>query len=447
MTDTAGTGRTIGIGIAGLVGALLFTGCALLGVREQREALQNFARIRGQVRLDVPSDTPIVVVLGRASADNAVDPETGRRTGNIIDHFPLEHAGTFAFAVTPGTFRLAAFADENHNLSYDPGEPALVNQPDFTLGPGEVRDDIELVIHHDFSLDRRYDILAMQARTPKDQENFSLGRFTVRGQVVDLDDPKFGEANGELGMWKFVDFLFDVGPGVYFLEKYDPNKIPVLFVHGISGYPQQFETLIDHLDRKRFQPWFYFYPSGIHLDAIANHLNDVVSGLQMQYGFDELAVVAHSMGGLVSRAFILKYQETTGRSDIQLFVAISSPWGGSEAAANVKDAPENLIVYSWLDMNPTSDFLTGLFYQPPDYTQPRLLPKQVPFHMVFGFKRKEDSFGPSGDTVLTVKSETRIEAVEAAKSILPLDYTHVGILKADETVKRLNHILDDRFGG
>lgn len=448
MAETIFGRRAAAAGAAGaaLLGVLLVSGCALLGVRGQREALQSFARIRGTVTLDVPSDSPLVVVLGRAADDpKAIDPETGRRTGNVIDHFRLEHAGTFAFAVMPGTFRLAAFADENRNLIYDPGEPALAGQPDFTLSPGEKRDDFELVIHHDVHLDERYDIVDMQARAPKDQENFSLGRFTVKGEVVDLDDPKFGEANGKLGMWKFVDFLYDVGPGVYFLEEYDPNKIPVLFVHGISGYPQQFSTLIAKLDRKHFQPWFYFYPSGIHLDGIANHLTDVMTDLQLRYGFDELAVVAHSMGGLVSRAFILKYQETTGRPDIRLFVAISSPWGGSESASHIGDAPKDLVVYSWLDMNPSSDFLKGLFYQPPDYLRPRPLPPQTPFYMMFGYKRKESSFGPSGDGVLTTKSETRLEAVEAAKSILPLDYDHVAILHSPEAVKRLNAILAKRF--
>ncbi len=445
MTETTFRRRAAAAG-ATLLGVLLVSGCALLGVREQREALQNFARIRGTVTLDVPSDSPLVVVLGRTSDDpKAIDPETGRRAGNVIDHFRLEHAGAFAFAVMPGTFRLAAFVDENRNLIYDPGEPALAGQPDFTLSSGEKRDDVELVIHHDVHLDKTYDILKMQARAPKDQENFSLGRFTVKGKVVDLDDPKFGEANGKLGMWKFVDFLFDVGPGVYFLEEYDPNKIPVLFVHGISGYPQQFSTLIAKLDRKRFQPWFYFYPSGIHLDSIANHLTDVMTDLQLRYGFDEVAVVAHSMGGLVSRAFILKYQETTRRPDIRLFVAISSPWGGSESASNIGDAPKDLVVYSWLDMNPSSDFLKGLFYQPPDYLRPRPLPPQTPFYMMFGYKRKESSFGPSGDGVLTTKSETRLEAVEAAKSILPLDYDHVDILHSPEAVKRLNAILAERF--
>jgi hypothetical protein len=87
----------------------------------------------------------------------------------------------------------------------------------------------------------------------------------------------------------------------------------------------------------------------------------------------------------------------------------------------------------------------GLFYAPPDYQRVHPLPEQTHFHMMFGFKCKENSFGPSGDGVLSVKSETRIEAAEAAESILPLDYNHVDIVHSPEAVERLNLILGNHF--
>ncbi|HEX5068416.1 MAG TPA: hypothetical protein VFY49_20005 [Myxococcota bacterium] len=419
---------------------VLAPGCALLGVRGQREQVAQMGRIRGTVRVEPAEESVLVVVLVRPQADPTAEPQ-------IIDHFVLQRAGTFAFAVAPGTYRLAAFADRKDNLVYDPGEPALVGQASFELAAGQMLDGVELVIPRDASLDQKIDIRALQARTPKDQENFSLGRFTVRGQVVDLADPKFGEPNGLMGMWRFVDFIFEVGPGVYFLEKYDPKKIPVLYVHGISGYPQQFTELIGALDREHFQPWFYFYPSGFHLEGIGNHLAGVIGELQAQLGFDEFAVVAHSMGGLVSRSFILKHYRQTGRDDIPLFVAISSPWGGSEGAENVGRAPNGITVFSWLDMSPSSDFLRGLFHQAPDYQRPRSLPDHTAFHMIFGFNRRSRSWGPSGDRVLSVASMARPEAVAAARSILPLNDTHVGILKDETAIARVNGLLAEVFEG
>ena len=378
-----------------LVTVFCAPGCALLGVKEQREAFQRLARIRGHVRTELPSKNPVIVLLARTTgAPEEIDPDTGRRPVKLIDHFPLARSGRFAFGAKPGTFRIAAFEDRNSNLIYDPGEPVLAGLPDFEVASGGTLDDVELVIPHDFSL----------------------------------------------------DFLFEIGAGIYFLEEYDRNKIPVLFVHGISGFPQEFSTLMETIDRDRFQPWFYFYPSGIHLDGISNHLTDIVTHLQSKHGFDEMAVVAHSMGGLVARSFLLKYWERTQRRDIQVFVAISSPWGGSESTAGIENLPENLVVYSLYDMSPTSEFVKGLFRQPPDFQRARSLPGHTKFHMMYGFKRDERSFGPSGDRVLTLKSMTRIEAIEEADyRALPLDYGHVDILQSGEAANRLNAILGESF--
>jgi pimeloyl-ACP methyl ester carboxylesterase len=412
------------------------TGCVLLDVKSQRQALHRLARIRGEARIEPPSQSPIVVLLTRASDSSAE---------RVIDHYLLEEAGAFVFLVSPGSFQLAAFADSNQNGAYDPGEPALSEQAPFQLGPGETLGQLELVIPRDSRLRDPSAIPAIQSRTPSGQESFSLGRFTVQGDVVALDEPRFGAASGKLGMWRFADFLFEVGPGIYFLEEYDPDRIPVLFVHGIKGYPQEFSTLIQGLDRRRFQAWFYFYPSGIHLDLIANHLTETLVRIRDQTGFDEIALVAHSMGGLVSRAAVLRYSARAARREVRLFVALSSPWGGSEPAEKIDRAPREIMVDSWFDMRPSSDFLKSLFYQPSDPARARALPEHVAFHMLFGFKRRTRSFGPSGDGVLSLASMARSEAVAEARSVLPVDCDHVGILHHPQASSRLAAVLDEVF--
>jgi pimeloyl-ACP methyl ester carboxylesterase len=421
-------------------------GCALLEVKAQRQSFHGLARIRGEAVLSPPAESPIVVVLTRASeASGEAGSAKGESPGRVVDHYRLEEAGAFAFLVSPGEFRLAAFADSNHNRVHDPGEPVLPEQTPFRVGAGERRDSLALVIPGE-SLARSADVLpAIKSRTEDGQEDFSLGRFTVQGEVVALDDPRFGAASGKLGMWRFADFLFEIGPGIYFLEEHDPDRIPVLFVHGISGYPQSFSALIAGLDRDRFQPWFYFYPSGIHLDQIASHLTETLIAVRSQTGFDELAVVAHSMGGLVARAAILQHATRARGGEIRVFVALSTPWGGSEAAERIDRAPRSYMVDSWLDMRPNSDFLRSLFYQDPDRAHARRLPEPVEFHMLFGFARRTRSFGPSGDGVLSLASMARDEAVSEARSILPLDSDHVGILHHPRASGRLAAILEEAF--
>src|SRR6185369_8572966 len=181
------------------------------------------------------------------------------------------------------------------------------------------------------------------------------------GEVVNLDDTRFSDANAKLGLWQPAEFVFKIGAGVYFLEKYDPDKIPVLFVHGVTGHPANFTYLAEHLDRKHFQPWFAYYPSGVGLDDAGRVLVRWLSVLQAEYGFSKIVLVAHSMGGLVTRAAVNHVFEDPNAKRlvrIEALVTISTPWGGHAAAEGGMNAP--VVVPSWKDMVPGSKFLTAL---------------------------------------------------------------------------------------
>ena len=74
------------------------------------------------------------------------------------------------------------------------------------------------------------------------------------GQITTLDVKIFARENGSTGYWKPLTFLRDFGIGVYLLEPYDPDKIPVLFVHGAVGTPAGWKKLVATMDRTKFQP-------------------------------------------------------------------------------------------------------------------------------------------------------------------------------------------------
>ena len=46
--------------------------------------------------------------------------------------------------------------------------------------------------------------------------------------------------------------------------------------------PVVFAPLIEKLDRRRFQPWFYYYPSGARLARVGEHLDQTLAKLQEQ---------------------------------------------------------------------------------------------------------------------------------------------------------------------
>ena len=66
----------------------------------------------------------------------------------------------------------------------------------------------------------------LAVRSHEDQTFVSLDQVAVEGEVVDLADPIFGETSGKLGFLDVYEFAWKLGPGVYFLEPYDPERSP-----------------------------------------------------------------------------------------------------------------------------------------------------------------------------------------------------------------------------
>ena len=101
--------------------------------------------------------------------------------------------------------------------------------------------------------------------------------------------------------------------GVYMLEPYQPHKIPVLMVHGLWSTPITWMEMFNDLRaspelRDHYQFWFYMYPSGQpfwHSAAqLRTDLADLRATLDPQGqapALDQMVLVGHSMGGLVSK--------------------------------------------------------------------------------------------------------------------------------------------------
>jgi pimeloyl-ACP methyl ester carboxylesterase len=427
-----------------LVLAALPTGCATLrdalGFEKQARRARQLARIEGRVDTEAPAEGPLVVVLARPGETES-EPLVG------VDTFVRSNPGTFAFAVTPGRYNLGAYEDRNQSGHLDPGERTLWNRsaPLLEVGPGQVVKK-DLVLARDATtppeVKEPIDVFGLVSRTPQEQLRFSLWAWSAQGEICpDLRDERFGRQAGRRGLWQVMDFLNEGLAGVYFLAPYDPDRVPVLFVHGIGGSPQELLPLIEALDQERFQPWFYFYPSGFSLDRIADHLATLLTRLEVKHGFEELAIVAYSMGGLVSRGAILEYTEEKGRDDVRLFVTLATPWGGAVGAGGAADAPI-VLPPSFHDMNPSSAYLRSLFYD--DEGRVRRLPDEVAFHLLLGFRMKSRS-KIANDGTVSVASQARLEAQEQAASVRAFDAGHAEILSNPEVIARVNRLLDERF--
>jgi pimeloyl-ACP methyl ester carboxylesterase len=101
--------------------------------------------------------------------------------------------------------------------------------------------------------------------------------------------------------------------GIYMFEPYQPNKIPVLLIHGIWSSPLTWAPLINDLQadptiRERYQFWAYLYPSADPYLVTAADLRGRLKMLKAELdphgqdpALDDLVVVGHSMGGLVAK--------------------------------------------------------------------------------------------------------------------------------------------------
>jgi hypothetical protein len=101
--------------------------------------------------------------------------------------------------------------------------------------------------------------------------------------------------------------------GLYMLEPYQPGKIPVLMVHGLWSSPITWMEMFNDLRgspeiRDRYQFWFYLYPTGQPFwYSAAQMRRDLAEARQIidpqhrQAALDQMVLVGHSMGGLLSR--------------------------------------------------------------------------------------------------------------------------------------------------
>ena len=405
--------------VALLVMATL-AGCLFRKLREDVTRLNAVALIGGKVTCAAEEQGPIVVVL-----TTTAPPVT------VVDFFVLAGSGAYFFAVPHGAYRIVAFVDRNRDFVYEPAdEPAAYYgaPTDIHVDPGQKIAGLDMHIGPDpgVRLNSPIDVSQLGKSRGRGLPDIELGT------VVTMDDPRFSDENAHLGLWQPVEFLFQVGAGFYFLEEFDPNKMPVLFVHGAGGQPGNFRYLIEHLDRTRFQPWLYYYPSGLDIDAVAEAGGRWLTVLGVRYEVQRLAVVAHSMGGLVARAAINRAVAATGGRRLAVFVSISTPWNGHAAAGpGAEHAP--VVIPMWRDIAPGSPFLVDLFRTP--------LPRQCPYYLLFSYSGHSAFVSGANDGTVALSSELALPAQLAATKVYGFDENHDSILTSAETSATLNALL------
>lgn len=395
---------------------LALASCSILGLREQVGKLEAQGVIAARV---TPLPQPGVTTWVAALTEDA----SGRR--ETIGLQQVRPDGLAAIQLLADrTYDLAAFTDRNGNRRYDPGEPcAKLRQVRPLPLAGTSGRSVPLALTLRAG---RADAPSVSIEVPPENKVLGRGLDLAVGEVAALDDPRFAAEAGGSGLWKSFDFLAENKIGLYFTEPYDPKRVPVVFVYGIGGSPQDWKWMLEHFPRQHHQLWFFHYPSGMRLERVGDTLAGTLGLAASRHGFRECHIVAHSMGGLVSRAAINELAARHPELRVPRFVSVSTPWGGHSAAeAGVRHMKKP--VPSWIDMNPGSEFLTQIYLLP--------LPSGTRHTLVYGRKSSRLPW-MKGDNDGTVEVASQIDprATAGAVQVTELPYEHVEILSQPKTL-------------
>ena len=135
-------------------------------------------------------------------------------------------------------------------------------------------------------------------------------QLSLTDAIFDEEGPHQSGQSGPSASGEKVSQLF-------FPNRYDPTKVPVVFVHGITSDPSVWKNSINELFaepelRRRYQPACFIYPTKLPIPASAARLRELLQRSRDSLdpghhdaGFGRMVLVGHSMGGLLVRLQVI----------------------------------------------------------------------------------------------------------------------------------------------
>ena len=237
----------------------------------------------------------------------------------------------------------------NPNQSIDPQDafvprsmlvPATgVLEPGGALSGGAWRSTAQSLILHD----------------PYSTQSLNCGGWTIMlasdrtaPLAAELDTEAFAQI-AKMGL--FHSDLGQVHVGLVMPQPYRPGKIPVVLVHGLYSSPATWMQTLNHLQNdpvlsSRYQFWLYLYPtgnpvlvSGMRLRSELALIRNVFDPDHQEPAFDQMVLVGHSMGGLLSK---LQVQDP---GDTLVQTMFTRPLDQIEATPELREQLDNLLLF------------------------------------------------------------------------------------------------------
>ncbi len=406
-------------------------GCAVAEVVDQSQAIRLMLRpVYGSiVAPELPDGATVpgrafVVVLYQG-------------TGELFElhNYRVYRApGVFVEVLPPGEFRLAAFEDTNGNFAYDVGERfGQLDAGETLWGGGAEAAKVGVIL----SLDTTgtcdlppgsvvHDVAA-HPRLAKSHPSLMV--------IANLDLERFSQHASDMGAWAPLDAIRAYGSGLYSFGVPDPSKIPVVFVHGAQGTPDQWEAMISRVDLQRYQPWIYHYPTALPLKLTSWSFSCMINEAVVRFALPKFVVAAHSMGGLVSRAMIRWQLDGARTPAVERLITVASPFGGHSDAAFGASWISADVGY-WRDLNPESLFLQWLYDTP--------WPADLPHYMIIAVGGEQNSkYDEANDGTVPVPSQIEPRIQRHATAVAVVAEEHSKILLVEEGMHHFFRFMDD----
>ncbi|MEP3479338.1 MAG: alpha/beta hydrolase [Fuerstiella sp.] len=289
--------------------------------------------------------------------------------------------------------------------------------------------------------------------------------------------------------------------GLYMVQPFDPDRIPVLMVHGIWSSPITWMEMFNDLQsdpvlRDKYQFWFYMYPTGEPLAFTTAKLRERLETLRSECDcvgrnrkLNDMVVVGHSMGGLMAYLLSVDSQDKLWNAisdkslaeiqtdpktqekirqvfffesdrSIDRIVTIASPFKGSGLAngitrwitgaiVSIPKATAQLsdVIFQQNGQDPMSKLLTPRTSVDSlnknsavlQLISQTAIPEQIMHHNIVGLQPQRwwKFWNKSSDGVVNFKSARRTDAV----SEVQVEATHSHVHRTPAAIKEVHRIL------
>jgi pimeloyl-ACP methyl ester carboxylesterase len=105
--------------------------------------------------------------------------------------------------------------------------------------------------------------------------------------------------------------------GLYLVQPFDPNRIPVVFVHGLISTPYIWTDVINKLQmdpvlREKYQCLVYSYPTGNPIGYSAYEFHNWLAKFEQTYRLPRgYLIISHSLGGLLAQMQVTRLKRST----------------------------------------------------------------------------------------------------------------------------------------